>query len=124
MSNNYKVFVVLLLSIGLLLGCKEAEKTIDQGYELAKQGIQSVGPQAEQATNLANEQIESLYRQEYLVRDFDSSVSAETMQKELNKIGAERWQCFSIQTREDDTTRVTCSRLPISYLRYLLRIVP
>lgn len=124
MTYNYKVFVILLLSIGLLLGCKEAEETLEQGYKLAKQGVDTVAPQAEQATNLANSQIESLYRQEYLVRDFDSSVSAETMQAELNKIGADRWQCFSIQAREDGTVRVTCSRLPLSYLRYLLRIFP
>ena len=124
----------------ILLGCQTPQvdseappKLIDtpKGYSLDSvldsldtgiRGVSSnVGPQAEALHSRTKEELAKLFQWEYRVVDLASSLSAEEFEAKLADLGAEGWECFSINT-QGATARVSCKRHPpsaISYLKYV-----
>lgn len=64
------------------------------------------------------EEIEKLFRWEYKVVDLSPSGTADELEDNLNKLGADGWECFHLQPT-DKNLRATCRRRPKSAVAYL-----
>jgi hypothetical protein len=78
------------------------------------------GP-AKQLTGEAEKQLEKMFVFEYKVAEVDRRQSAEALQKDLDALGTERWECFHMEPK-DQKLLVFCKRHPKSYLRYLVTL--
>jgi hypothetical protein len=123
-----------------LLGCQTREVANDaasqpvdtpNGYSLDSvldslgsgiRGVSSnVGPQAEALHSATKEELAKLFQWEYRVVDLAIALSAEEFEAKLAELGADGWECFSINTLAE-SSRVSCKRHPpsaISYLKYV-----
>jgi hypothetical protein len=101
------------------------EKVANNGDKLAKKlaqdlGLEETDPQSLQKA--AQDEVDKLMQVEYLVEEIPGTSSKKALQDHLSKLGADRWECFSISPGSDGTMlRLVCKRKPKSYLRYLTR---
>jgi hypothetical protein len=86
----------------------------------ARGGVQeAVGPHADALQNRTKEEVEKLFRWEYRVVELPTSTTPEAFEAQLGELGAQGWECFNLEQRPADVTRVTCKRRPKSALSYL-----
>lgn len=127
-----KFFLLFILAALSFAGCSDPEK--QRQLEETLQGIQrtlsegmdhvtKAAPSREDVESIAGDELAKLSSIEYHVIDLDRDMSASQMDAVLVKLGAERWECFSI-TQIDDKIRIFCKRRPESYLRYVQRFLP
>lgn len=122
--------IVVLLSLLVTLGCdrndvqdvaNSAPKVVSAGLDILQQQADAVAPALQ---NLKQDQIDSLYKIEYLVKDFPADASANQLQSTLNILGGDGWECFSISRNESSSTiRYTFKKRARSYLPLLLRLI-
>jgi hypothetical protein len=112
----HKRILTVLTLLFLLSACdkandKDLKITLD---ELKK----TLGNLSTQTNEIANEELEKLYKYEYLVSELPLTSSPAEFSEHLNKLGTDRWDCYQI-IKETDTYRLFCRRMPKSLLRYL-----
>lgn len=96
----------------------ELVKNIRQiGEELAER----VGPLGNDVKKSAGEQLEKLFAVEYKIVEFASDSSRQRLEHQLNVLGKDRWDCFSIRS-ENMRIRAYCKRLPRGYIPYLIKM--
>ena len=126
--------VVAIVAAALLLpGCSEPPSTQDSGTSEFTQDLkdtlhdakrlleQKLDPVAEDWQAKTSKEIEKLFALEYRVVTLDAELDSDAIEAELNDLGKERWECFSIRP-DTKGLRVYCKRRPRSYLRYLGRM--
>lgn len=64
------------------------------------------------------EEIDKVFRWEYRVVDLSPTGTADELERDLNKLGADGWECFHLNTT-DKNLRATCRRRPKSTIAYL-----
>jgi len=105
---------------------------LDEGFSLnsilnsiegARSGVQNaVGPHADALQNRTKEEVEKLFRWEYRVVEVPTTIASAELELQLSSLGEQGWECFNLEQRPSDVTRITCKRRPksaISYLKYL-----
>ena len=123
-------YLPLLLSSFLVLslvGCdnqkqdsSELFKTLDRQLSDLKKGLKDSMGQND-LDHRASSELEKLFTFEYKVVDLPSKASSVDLEKKLKKLGAERWECFSIR-QISDKIQIACKRRPKTYLRYIPRV--
>ncbi len=94
--------------------------SILNSIEDARSGVQdAVGPHADALQNRTKEEVEKLFRWEYRVVEVPTTITSEAFESQLGELGAEGWECFNLEQRPADVTRITCKRRPKSALSYL-----
>ena len=119
-----RALLLFVLPFGLMLaGCESEQRK--QIEALQKQVIDLSKMAADSASNIDLKapvgEYKRLFRVEYGVFSFAASLSSAELAAELNKLGEERWDCFSVERVPADGTnlRVVCKRAPESVFRYL-----
>ncbi len=93
---------------------EQFSKFLDQVYSKQK-------PLSEKA----QKEIEKLFTFQYKIVEYSDSLSAAELEKKLNKLGKERWDCFyvsHIKKNNQGKIRIFCKRKPKTYLRYVPRV--
>jgi hypothetical protein len=80
--------------------------------------LTALGPHAEALKNLSTDEVMKLFRWTYRVEEFAPSFTAAALEDELNRLGKENWECFSIVSSPSGI-RVTCKKRPMSAVNYL-----
>jgi hypothetical protein len=125
------VLILLLAQLTFFLcGCdrndvndiaSNAPKAVSVGLDILQQQADAVAPALQ---SLKQDQLDSLYKIEYLIKDFPADASASQLQSTLNALGNDGWECFSISRNESSsTTRYTFKKRAKSYLPLLLRLI-
>jgi hypothetical protein len=89
--------------------------------EIGEELAERVGPFGNDVKKSASEQLEKLFSVEYRIVEFDSDLSRQKLEQQLNILGKDRWDCFNIRS-EDMRIRAYCKRLPRGYLPYLIKM--
>ena len=122
-----RILIALLLPL-CLSGCdsrtgkKELNRLtedVQEAIDLAQQKFDDVSPDGSKLHRAASDEIEKLFSYEYTIKELDPSLSTTQLQAELDMLGMERWDCFSIQNINAQL-RIICKRRPKTYLRYLI----
>jgi len=79
---------------------------------------EAIKPQSEMVQNRTKEEIAKLFRWEYRVTDFPSSMSSAMIEEALTALGDENWECFQMLAVPEGT-RAYCKRRPSSAINYL-----
>jgi hypothetical protein len=88
-------------------------------WEDASKSVQeNVGPQVEALQNRTKEEMRKLSQWQYKVVEFPAGAKAAELEEELNKLGAEGWDCASLLPN-GERLRATCKRRPGSAFDYL-----
>lgn len=114
--------VLFIVTIGCSSEGKETSSLplsaeISRHLDTVKKSYESL-PEREELQASAIEETKKLMRFEYHVAEYDQLSDATTIQKELDALGRERWECFSVQ-HVGDKMRFICKRRPDSVLGYL-----
>ena len=80
--------------------------------------LTALGPHAEALKNLSTDEVMKLFRWNYKVVDLAPSLPSSGLEDELNRLGKENWECFSIVALSTGI-RVTCKKRPMSAVNYL-----
>ena len=118
--NLAPALVMLILS-----GCEHVEKVANDSDKIAKKLVQDLGLEEADSQSIqkaAQDEVDKLMQVEYLVEEVPGTFSKKALQDHLSKLGADRWECFSVTPHGDGSMlRIICKRKPKSYLRYLTR---
>lgn len=98
---------------------RKLNEALNEARGLAdKLGISKTNPEA--LGKLAKNEVEKLFTVEYKVFDIDALSGSPAIDSVLNKVGQDRWDCFSVQYVEaTHKHRFFCKRQPKSYIRAL-----
>lgn len=129
-----KIRYPLALLLALLSACQQDEpssqaKGLSEGFSRTLDEVQRMVDQytpprerivaeTERATAAAGGELEKLFNWEYHVASLDTDAEPEVVQRELSKLGKERWECFAATT-QFNSIQILCKRRPKTYLRYL-----
>lgn len=69
--------------------------------------------------NPPSEEVEKLFRYEYLVKDMPLNLSDKEMEENFQSLGRDRWDCFHMEHVTRGSIRIFCKRRPKSYLQYM-----
>lgn len=109
----------------ILSGCEHVEKVANDSDKIAKKLVQDLGLEEADSQSIqkaAQDEVDKLMQVEYLVEEVPGTFSKKALQDHLSKLGADRWECFSVTPHGDGSMlRIICKRKPKSYLRYLTR---
>ena len=103
----------------LLSGCDRTsgEAELNKLTKELKNLVDGVTPSKE----VAEQEVEKLFRLEYQVLTFPSDAQANELQDGLRRAGMDRWDCFHVESRPVELL-VLCKRQPKTYLRYIPRV--
>lgn len=125
---------IITLSL-LLVGCNTSSDTLSKAEESltslkvqAKELADSLSLKSKKVTESASQEMNKLFSIEYRVVDLLSTLSGEEIQKELNRLGSERWSCgtpqlLASQNPAPEKLRFFCNRPSPTYLRYLKSVI-
>jgi len=113
-----------------LIGCDASSKDVEgvrQQLEAlvdkANRQVESLSSSPEEVSEKASAELEKLFTFEYKVVDFRRDSNSASIQRALNELGQDRWECFQL-IQVDSGMAVLCKRRPKTYLRYIPRMVP
>ena len=114
--------LMMLLALGLLAGCKDSVSTVgddvQRGFDQARKAIDELTPELKDKTI---GEVEKLFVFEYHVEEVDPALPSAQIQERLAALGADRWDCFHIEAREE-VLQVFCKRNPKTYLKFVPRM--
>ncbi|MEZ4753643.1 MAG: hypothetical protein R3A13_04955 [Bdellovibrionota bacterium] len=120
------ILSVLLIYLTLFCGgCDQnSDQTLDEikgglekGIETARKSIESLSPDKSDTTAAAVDELEKLFRFEYKTFRISRAEGSAGIERELQELGLERWECFQVIDMIQEV-EVYCKRRPKSYLRY------
>ena len=94
-----------------------------QGLNTKIDQITKTIPSQEEIQTTTKEELNKIHAFEYKVVDYELTLPAAELEKNLNTLGAERWECLG-SVIQGIRMRFVCRRHPASYLRYIPRIFP
>lgn len=98
-----------------------APRALGAGLDAIQRQVDSVAPSIQ---TMKEEQIDSLYKVEYLVKDFSTELSAQEVEATLQQLGLDGWECFSIIHNQTLTTdRYMFKKRPRSFVPLILRLL-
>lgn len=107
-------------------GSEELDAVGSQLKELLKRAekkIDGLAPQTQEMGEATSQELEKLFTFEYKVVEFAKDAPGVEIERELQGLGQDRWECFAAETNGRDL-RVFCKRRPRTYLRYIPRLMP
>ena len=110
-----------LIALLALSACRQQDN--EKLNESVKELKKTVAALSNQTGALAGEEVEKILNYEYKVEDLKADASRGELEKSLNELGKDRWECFQLE-KQPDRYRVFCRRKPKSYLRLIPRLVP
>ena len=108
-----------------LIGCEIRQEPDPHTIEKVGKAIEGALDYSKTGVN----ELQKVWQVEYDVFTFAGGVSDKELKAELNRLGAERWNCFHVERipplRPSDGSelRVFCKRTPETPFRYLPRTV-
>jgi hypothetical protein len=121
--------ILLLILIFTGAGCQRSEnggnqpdlaRELERTFEQLKTTLSEMADKPSQMKDLTSDEIEKLFNFEYLVVDLPAKMPSPDLEKKLNQLGEERWDCFQIE-RLETKIAISCKRRPKTYLRYIPR---
>ena len=116
--------ILLILLLILVSGCKDggSQKIVDTVKNQINSATEQIAPVASEVASQTSEQASKVLRYEYKVQTLNKDSDDKAIEATLNKLGEERWECFSVLLTESGT-RITCKRVPYAALRYFLKLM-
>ena len=120
------IVAVLPVLVGCDAGSKDVEgvrQQLEALVDKANRQVESLSSSPEEVSEKASAELEKLFTFEYKVVDFRGDTSSASIQRALNELGQDRWECFQL-IPVDAGLAALCKRRPKTYLRYIPRMVP
>jgi hypothetical protein len=117
-SSFFFIFTFLLIH---LCGCQDPidQQTLDEMKSKVSNLSSQIAPIAGSISEKATDGAQAVFKIEYRVETIQTPYSGQTVERRLNELGAERWDCFSILQTQDGI-RITCKKIPYSMIRSLI----
>jgi hypothetical protein len=124
--NALFILSVLPALIGCDAGSKDVEgvrQQLEALVDKTSRKVESLSSSPEEVSEKASAELEKLFTFEYKVVDFRRDSNSTSIQRALNELGQDRWECFQL-IPVDAGIAALCKRRPKTYLRYIPRMVP
>jgi hypothetical protein len=115
-----------------LLSCKaepvaggqidQLKKELDATVNDALKKIEGLGSETDKLHASATEEVEKLFMFEYKVAEIPLRAEKDEVNEKLSALGKDRWDCFYVEPKKD-VLRFYCKRRPLSYLRYVPKLL-
>ncbi|MBX7138192.1 MAG: hypothetical protein K1X83_09420 [Oligoflexia bacterium] len=126
--------IVLISALFGIAACQEATKDFDTDRQLknlqaeidallksAGKTVEGITPDTTDLQRSTSEEINKIFVIEYKVVELSASASANEIEKVLNELGSQRWECFDTATT-DTGIRLMLKRPAKTPLRYIPRL--
>lgn len=127
---SYLTILLMVSVLPALTGCDSGTKDIEgvkQQLEALVQTttrkVDALSSSPEEVSEKASAELEKLFTFEYKVIDLRNDATSGSIQRTLNELGQERWECFQMLPL-DSGIAALCKRRPKTYLRYIPRMIP
>ncbi len=111
---------IILLALIFLISCDHSSDKVAELTKELQRSVEKLSPKTDEVQNMASEEVDKLMSFEYQVFELPPESSTAVLNGKLNMLGRERWECFDVESDEEQI-RIYCKRRPKTYLRYLLR---
>jgi len=113
----------------LMLGCQDSDPRskvdqisdeLDRVISDAKERIGQIAPSKEKVKESTTGEVEKLFTIEYKIVEVEKELPTADLERKLQELGLERWECFKIDKTETNL-RLFLKRPAKTYLRYIPR---
>jgi hypothetical protein len=107
------------LLLALAPGCEQMQEPVREAREGLEERVEALGPELDELRARVDAEVRKLKAVEYRVETVPATAMPDQVAARLNELGAERWDCFHVETLGLD--RILYLKRPV---RTALRGVP
>lgn len=123
-----KITALTCLTVAIL-GCQrheasttEAVNQLRTAIAAAQQKLADLTPNRDDLSTATSREIEKLVAVEYRVVVLDGGIESGELERKLNELGKDRWECFAGGATPPGGLRFICRRWPLSYLKVIAQM--